>query len=58
MGWAKANEVPMGVMMQSLRIALVGKLSGPDLFQICLVLGKDVTLNRIERVISHFNLKN
>ena len=58
MGWAKANEVPMGVMMQSLRIALVGKLSGPDLFQICLVLGKDVTLNRIERAISHFNLKN
>jgi glutamyl-tRNA synthetase len=44
--------------MQSLRMALVGKLTGPDLFEICKVLGKDVTLKRIDQAISYFNLKS
>lgn len=55
--WAKENEINTGVMMQSLRIALVGKLAGPDLFEICNILGKDVTLNRIALAISYFNSK-
>jgi glutamyl-tRNA synthetase len=57
MPWAKENEINTGVMMQSLRIALVGKLAGPDLFKICSILGKNVTLNRIALAISFFNSK-
>ena len=57
MPWAKQNEINTGLMMQSLRLALVGKLAGPDVFQICMLLGKDVTLKRIDRAITFFNLK-
>ena len=58
MTWSKENEIPVGILMQSLRMALVGKLTGPDLFEICKVLGKDVTLKRIDQAISYFNLKS
>ncbi len=57
MTWAKSNDVPVGFMMQSLRISLVGALSGPDLFEICDILGKDVILKRINSAISFFNQK-
>jgi regulator of protease activity HflC (stomatin/prohibitin superfamily) len=40
------------------RVYDVGKLTGPDLFEICKVLGKDVTLKRIDQAISYFNLKS
>jgi glutamyl-tRNA synthetase len=53
--WAKENNINTGVLMQSLRIALVGKLSGPDLFQICALLGKNVTLKRITKAILFLN---
>jgi len=58
MPWAKKHGINTGVMMQSLRVALVGKLAGPDIFEICSILGKDVTLNRIAIAISFFNSKN
>lgn len=54
--WAKENQIPLGLMMQSLRISLVGSLSGPDLFEICKLLGKAVILERIDTAISFFNL--
>ena len=57
MPWAKKNGINTGVMMQSLRVALVGKLAGPDIFEICNLLGKDVTLERIALAISYFNSK-
>ena len=57
MPWAKKHEINTGVMMQSLRVALVGKLAGPDIFEICNILGKDVTLSRIDLAISYFNSK-
>jgi glutamyl-tRNA synthetase len=57
MNWAKEESIPMGALMQSFRIALVGQLSGPDLFEICNVLGKEVSLIRIENLIQHINLK-
>ena len=57
MPWVKKHEINTGVMMQSLRVALVGKLAGPDIFEICYILGKDVTLRRIALAISYFNSK-
>ena len=57
--WARAEELSVGSIMQSLRIALVGQLAGPDLFAIMEVLEKDVTLNRVARAITYFkNLNN
>ena len=57
--WAKKEGLSVGPIMQSLRIALVGDLSGPDLFAIIGILEKSVTLNRIAYAITYFkNLNN
>mgnify|MGYP000250275028 FL=1 len=35
--WSKKNEVSMGLLMHSFRLALVGKLTGPVIFEVCSV---------------------
>jgi len=45
--WNEEHQYSFGLIMQSLRLAIVGNLSGPDLFLICSLLGKDVTLKRL-----------
>ena len=52
--WNESHKYSFGVIMQSLRLAIVGNLSGPDLFLICSLLGKDVTLRRLKKF--KFNL--
>ena len=47
--WNEKHKYSFGVVMQSLRLAIVGNLSGPDLFLICSFLGKDVTLKRLKK---------
>ena len=51
---AKAKEIDlgMGAFLQTLRVAVVGGLSGPDLVPLVEVIGKDVTLRRLERLIN------
>lgn len=51
-GWIKEQELNMGAVMNCLRLALVGKPMGPDLFDIMNLLGRDETLSRIERIIN------
>ena len=51
--WNEKAGLPFGAIMQSLRLALVGNLSGPDLFDICEVLGNEITLRRLEKFINH-----
>lgn len=46
------NEIGLGAFMQVLRVAVVGSLSGPDLIPLITVLGKDVTLRRLEQLIN------
>lgn len=46
------NGIGLGAFMQVLRIAVVGSLSGPNLIPLLTVIGKDVTLGRLERLIS------
>lgn len=53
--WAKETNVPLGVVMQSLRLSLVGRLTGPDLFDVCALLGKDVSLKRVRDFLNHLN---
>ena len=55
--WAKINEIPLNLVMQSFRMSIIGRLTGPDLFAVCSVLGKDVTLKRVSNLINHLKYK-
>jgi glutamyl-tRNA synthetase len=50
--WMTKNEIGMGKVMQPFRLSLVGALKGPHLFDIVEVIGKDETVNRIQKAIS------
>lgn len=50
--WMTKNEIGMGKIMQPFRLSLVGALKGPHLFDIVEVIGKDETINRIQKAIS------
>jgi len=50
--WMAANEIGMGKVMQPLRFSLVGALKGPHLFDIIEMIGKEETVQRIEKAIS------
>jgi len=50
-GWITSNEIGFGKVMQPLRLALVGALQGPDLFEIMFMIGKQETIKRIQKVI-------
>ena len=50
--WMRKNEIGMGKVMQPFRLSLVGALKGPHLFDIVEVIGKEETINRIERAIT------
>ncbi|WP_299212921.1 glutamate--tRNA ligase [uncultured Aquimarina sp.] len=49
--WIKSKEIGFGKIMMPLRIALVGSLQGPDIFEISEIIGKEQTINRIESII-------
>ena len=50
--WIKDNELPMGQIMNSLRLALVGASQGPNLFEIMEIIGKEETISRISKAVS------
>ena len=50
-GWITDNEISFGKVMMPLRLALVGALQGPDVFDIMYMIGKTETVNRIEALI-------
>lgn len=49
--WLNANEIGMGKVMQPFRLSLVGKMMGPHLFDIVEILGKEETIQRINKAI-------
>ncbi|MFD0863176.1 glutamate--tRNA ligase [Sungkyunkwania multivorans] len=49
--WIGAKEIGFGKVMMPLRLSLVGSLSGPDVFEIASMLGKQETIFRIEKAI-------
>ena len=53
--WNEKEGLPFGAIMQSLRLAIVGNLSGPDIFSICEILGNEITLGRLEKFFNHQN---
>ncbi len=52
--WISNREIGFGKVMMPLRIALVGDLKGPDLYEIIFMIGRDETLKRIEKAIEKF----
>lgn len=51
-GWITSNEIGFGKVMMPLRLALVGALQGPDVFDIMFMIGKVVTVKRIEKIVN------
>ena len=49
--WITKNEIGFGPVMMPLRLALVGELKGPDVFDIIAVLGKEEAVTRIQKAI-------
>ncbi len=50
--WMTSTEIGMGKVMQPFRLSLVGALKGPHLFDIVELIGKEETINRIEKAIA------
>ena len=50
--WMTKNEIGMGKVMQPFRLSLVGALKGPHLFDIVELIGKEETINRIQKAIA------
>jgi len=51
-GWIQNEGIGFGKVMMPLRLALVGDLKGPDVFDIMFMLGKNECVNRIDHFIS------
>jgi glutamyl-tRNA synthetase len=49
--WLTENELGFGKVMPPFRLALVGAMSGPHLFDIAELIGKEETINRIQTAI-------
>ncbi len=50
--WMTTNEIGMGKVMQPFRLSLVGALKGPHLFDIAELIGKQETIQRIQKAIT------
>ena len=46
-----ANQYNMGQIMNSFRIALIGKTVGPDLLTFVMVIGKEETMSRLKKAV-------
>ena len=49
--WIGKKGVGFGKVMQPLRLALVGAMQGPDVFEIIFMIGKAETVQRIENLV-------
>ena len=56
-GWIVANDHGFGKVMMPLRLALVGEMKGPDVFEIIFLLGLEETVSRIQYAIDHIDQK-
>ena len=54
-GWITTNEIGFGKVMMPLRLALVGALKGPDVFDIMFLIGKAETNRRIDNLMNTLN---
>ncbi len=50
-GWITSQGIGFGKVMMPLRLALVGALQGPDVFEIMFLIGKNECVKRLEHAI-------
>ncbi|MDR3651985.1 MAG: glutamate--tRNA ligase [Paludibacter sp.] len=50
--WIAAKEYNLGGIMNAFRLSVVGEPKGPHMFDIIAIIGKDETIERIERAIN------
>lgn len=55
--WAQLKNIKIVTIAQPLRIALIGKSSGPGVFELMAVLGKHVTIARVTGLREYINSK-
>ena len=55
--WIVDNQMSMGQLMNTLRIAILGVSQGPSIFDICEFIGKEETLKRIEKALNEIAVK-
>lgn len=55
--WITTGEMGFGRVMMPLRLALVGEMKGPDVFEIASLLGKEETIGRINFAIKFISQK-
>ena len=53
--WILSKNIGFGRIMMPLRLALVGALKGPDVFDIIYMIGLDKTIHRINKFITKSN---
>ena len=53
--WNEKAKIPFGMIMQCLRLAIVGNLMGPDILMVCGLLEKEVILRRLKKLITYLN---
>lgn len=51
-GWIASKEIGFGKVMMPLRLALVGALQGPEVFEIIYMIGKAETKKRLEHLVA------
>ena len=51
-GWITSENIGFGKIMMPLRLALVGELKGPEVFDILAILGKEESISRLEKAMS------
>jgi glutamyl-tRNA synthetase len=54
-GWITTNDIGFGKVTMPLRLALVGALQGPDVFDIMYLIGKKETIKRIAALVTFVN---
>ena len=54
-GWAADRDVKLGVLLPLYRIALTGGMSGPDVFDLSELLGREQTQQRWEAAMAYFS---
>lgn len=50
--WIESNEYNLGSIMNAFRLALVGEPRGPHVFDITSLIGKEETINRLQKAIT------
>ncbi len=52
-GWITSENIGFGKVMMPLRLALVGEMKGPEVFDILSILGKEESVARIKKAIDY-----